>query len=171
MRKYCLCVKAAYNTVKVGSYFSLKSKCSNLFGSNVVYKFTCSRDENISYLGETQRHLFKRISEHSDRKSDSPFLSLNFFLFLFSTTTNDFITVFIFVFLIIHFFDFVFLTLMFFFVEPFVYFVRLFVNIFAQFVLFATPNLNLKNKNMNMTKNVDVDVNVILIFIFSIINK
>jgi hypothetical protein len=72
MRNYNLCVKAAYNTVKVGSYFGLKSKCSYLFESNVVYKFTCSRDENISYIGETQRHLFTRISDHNDNKSDSP---------------------------------------------------------------------------------------------------
>ena len=72
MRNYHLCVKAAYSTVKVGSYFSLKSKCSDLFDSNVVYKFTCSRDGNISYIGETQRQLFRRISEHSDKTSDSP---------------------------------------------------------------------------------------------------
>ena len=72
MRNYNLCVKAAYSTVKVSSYFSLKSKCSDLFDSNVVYKFTCSRDENVSYIGETQRQLFRRISEHSDKTSDSP---------------------------------------------------------------------------------------------------
>ena len=54
MLNYHHCVKAAYNTVKVRSYFSLKSKCSNLFESNVVYKFTCSRDEIVSYIGETQ---------------------------------------------------------------------------------------------------------------------
>ena len=60
------------STVKVSSYFSLKSKCSDLFDSNVVYKFTCSRDENVSYIGETQRQLFRRISEHSDKTSDSP---------------------------------------------------------------------------------------------------
>ena len=72
MRTHNIWVKAAYKTSKTGSYFGLKSKCSHLFASNVVYKFTCSRDENISYLGETRRQLFQRINEHTDRTRDSP---------------------------------------------------------------------------------------------------
>ena len=71
MRKYNLWVKAAFSTTKTGSYFNLKSKCSNLFESNVVYKFTCSRDENVSYIGETRRHLFQRITEHNSSNSSS----------------------------------------------------------------------------------------------------
>ena len=53
------------------NYFNLKSKCSRLFAANVLYKFTCSNDSSITYLGETKRQLFKRISDHkgTDKKS------------------------------------------------------------------------------------------------------
>ena len=71
MRKYNLWVKAAFNTTKTGSYFNLKSQCSNLFANDVGYKFTCSRDENISYIGETRRHLYQRIIEHTSSSSNS----------------------------------------------------------------------------------------------------
>ena len=64
-------IKVAFSTTKVGEYFSLKSKCSILFKSNVVYKFTCSRDRSTTYIGETQRQLFRRIQDHrgDDKKS------------------------------------------------------------------------------------------------------
>ena len=71
MLQYKLWVKAAYKTTKVASYFSLKSKMSNLFKSNVVYKFTCSRDESIAYIGETQRCIFERIADHTDKTKES----------------------------------------------------------------------------------------------------
>ena len=66
MRAYGLYVKAAYNTKKVASYFSLKSKCSSLFEGSVVYEFSCSRDENKTYIGCTRRQLFRRITDHND---------------------------------------------------------------------------------------------------------
>ena len=71
LRKYGVDVTVSYRTTKVSNYFSLKSKCSELFTSNVIYKFTCSQDENISYIGETRRQLFKRVEEHvkSDKES------------------------------------------------------------------------------------------------------
>ena len=65
MREYDIAIKAAYTTTKVGAVFSLKSKCSRLFDSNVVYKFSCFCDKNISYLGETRRQLFRRIMDHT----------------------------------------------------------------------------------------------------------
>ena len=65
MREYDIVIKAAYTTTKVGAVFSLKSKCSSLFDSNVVYKFSCFCDKNISYLGETRRQLFRRIIDHT----------------------------------------------------------------------------------------------------------
>ena len=71
MQAHGLWVKAAYNTKKVASYFSLKSKCSSLFKANVVYQFSCSRDENKSYIGATRRQLFRRIRDHNDPKKDS----------------------------------------------------------------------------------------------------
>ena len=62
---------AAYTTTKVGSYFNLKSRTPKLFVSNLVYKFICSRDETTTYIGETNRHLFRRIADHAgkDKKS------------------------------------------------------------------------------------------------------
>ena len=69
MNKHQVSVRAAYKTVKVSSYFSLKDKCSDLFRSNVVYRFTCSDDKNSSYIGETKRHLFERIVEHCLKKT------------------------------------------------------------------------------------------------------
>ena len=64
LNEYDVQIKIAYRTTKVGSYFNLKTQCSQLFKSNVVYKFKCSRDENTSYIGESKRNLFARISEH-----------------------------------------------------------------------------------------------------------
>ena len=40
--------------------------CSEEFNANVVYKYTCSVDQNISYIGETSRQMFRRIAD--DRK-------------------------------------------------------------------------------------------------------
>ena len=71
LREHGVKVVSSYNTTSTGSYFNLKSSCSKFFKSNVVYKFTCSRDQRVSYIGETTRQLFKRIQEHkgSDKKS------------------------------------------------------------------------------------------------------
>ena len=59
---YCTCFKTR-------SYFQLK--CSTPFPllSNVVYKFSCSRDTNISNIGMTTRHLGTRIQEHLQHKT------------------------------------------------------------------------------------------------------
>ena len=67
-------IKAAFWTTKVGEYFNLKSKCSRLFTANVVYKFTCSSDSGITYLGETKRQLFKRVSDHKGNDKNSAVL-------------------------------------------------------------------------------------------------
>ena len=42
----------------------MKDGCPAFLASNVVYKFTCSLDEGISYIGKTERHLFTRVQEH-----------------------------------------------------------------------------------------------------------
>ena len=52
-------------------YPSSKVHRPPLFESNVVYKFTCSRDENISYIGETRRQLFQRIIDHNTSNKNS----------------------------------------------------------------------------------------------------
>ena len=53
-----------FSTFKVGSYFRLKSKTPPLFKSNIVYKFCCPCDEDMSYIGMTVRQWFVRIEEH-----------------------------------------------------------------------------------------------------------
>ena len=62
---------SAFKTQKVGSYFSLKPTSPFLFQSNVVYKFTCHRDGGPTYIGETRRQLFQRVTDHrgKDKKS------------------------------------------------------------------------------------------------------
>ena len=72
MRGYDLDVRAAFSTTKVSSYFCLKTQPSLFFKADVVYKFTCTRDESISYIGETRRQFYERITDHTtgrDKKS------------------------------------------------------------------------------------------------------
>lgn len=64
-------LRAAYRTTKTGAYFRLKQKVPMLLRSDVVYEFKCSRDENVRYIGETQRQIFKRISEHASSKTSA----------------------------------------------------------------------------------------------------
>ena len=71
LQNYEVSITVAYRTTKVSSYFSLKSRCSELFQSNVIYKFNCSQDEKISYIGETRRQFFKRVEEHTTTDKQS----------------------------------------------------------------------------------------------------
>ena len=71
IKKYGLTIIPSYTTTAVGSYFSLKTNCSRPFKSNVTYKFTCAEDQQVSYIGETKRQLFKRVSEHTKTDKNS----------------------------------------------------------------------------------------------------
>lgn len=53
-----------FNTFKVSNYFSLKCQTPKQLLSNVVYKYTCLCDTNITYIGKTKRHMAVRILEH-----------------------------------------------------------------------------------------------------------
>ena len=57
-------INVYYATLKVGSYFQLKCVTPVELVSNVVHKFFCSCDANMSYIGTTARHLATRIQEH-----------------------------------------------------------------------------------------------------------
>ena len=57
-------ITIVYKTTKVQEYFSLKSKTPLILNSNVVYKFTCSCDVNVTYIGTSTRHLSIRAGEH-----------------------------------------------------------------------------------------------------------
>ena len=58
-----------YTCFKTGSYFQLKSFTPFLLLLNVVYKFSCSRDANVSYFGVTTLHLGIRIQEDLHHKT------------------------------------------------------------------------------------------------------
>ena len=57
-------ITIVYKTTKVQEYFSLKNKTPLILNLNVVYKFTCSRDVNVTYIGTSARYLSSRTGEH-----------------------------------------------------------------------------------------------------------
>ena len=66
---YCIDIRVAFTSFKVRNYFSLKCRTPLPLLANVVYKFTCSRDANITYIGKTIRHLATRVKEHGTSPS------------------------------------------------------------------------------------------------------
>ena len=64
-------VRVAYRNFKVGNYFGLKDQTPDLFASNLVYQFRCSEVGDVSYIGTTTRHLWKRLDEHLNPRSNS----------------------------------------------------------------------------------------------------
>ena len=73
VRKYCksIDVKLIFTTCKIRDSFSNKDRLTGFsYTTNVIYKYVCARC-NASYVGETSRHLSKRINEHynTDKKS------------------------------------------------------------------------------------------------------
>ena len=57
-------VNIVYSTVKVGSFFRLKSRTPETLLSRVVYKFTCLGDPSTAYVGVCSRFVIERIREH-----------------------------------------------------------------------------------------------------------
>ena len=53
-----------YKSFKIGRYFQLKFNSPLALCSNVVYKFTCSCDKNLTYCGTATRHLITKVREH-----------------------------------------------------------------------------------------------------------
>ena len=72
MKKFGVRIFIYYTTIKTGSYFNLKSKTPDALMSNVVYKFACSRDVNLTYIGMSTRHLATRAREHLCCNSKKP---------------------------------------------------------------------------------------------------
>ena len=64
VQKHNIVIKPAYTSKEVFNYFNNKSKCSEVFDTNVIYKYTCSADHSISYIGETSQQIFQRITDH-----------------------------------------------------------------------------------------------------------
>ena len=53
-----------YKTFKVGNYSNLKSRTPTPLVSNVVYRFSCPREADLTYIGKSARHLVTRAKEH-----------------------------------------------------------------------------------------------------------
>ena len=69
---YNIEVLPVFTSTKVGDFFSLKSKTPLPYSSNVVYKFSCLRDADCSYIGQTKRHLVTRVNEHVELSRVEP---------------------------------------------------------------------------------------------------
>ena len=68
---YNIEIKPVFTSTKLSKYFSLKERCSQSYSSNIVYKFTCPKNKDISYIGESKRQFFKRIEEHKHNDKNS----------------------------------------------------------------------------------------------------
>ena len=55
----------------MSEYFKTKSKCSQIFVANVIYKCTCSANQRISYIGDTVLQIFRRIADYKGRHKHS----------------------------------------------------------------------------------------------------
>ena len=62
-----------FKTFKVSNYFRLKDLTPVSLMSNIVYKFNCPVDQDMSYIGMTTRHLITRVKEHKSRKCSAIF--------------------------------------------------------------------------------------------------
>jgi len=63
-------LKIISRTQKIEGMFSNKSSTQLGFFSDLIYQYTCNGC-NATYIGETSRHLCKRIQEHSRKESGS----------------------------------------------------------------------------------------------------
>ena len=73
--KECLDVelRPVFESFKVKNYFSLKCKTPTYLCNNVTYKYTCQRDADVFYIGETTRHIVARAGEHLNISSPSQY--------------------------------------------------------------------------------------------------
>ena len=65
-------ITPVFTKLKVSDYLSLKSLAPKLITSNVVYKFMCLCDANLTYIGKTKRHLMVRCLEHLEYEKPKP---------------------------------------------------------------------------------------------------
>ena len=79
--KYCkyYFARIVFTSFKIGTYFSPKDQLPLTFRLNVVNKFKYA-NFNVSYIGETSRHIKSRIEEHT-RKDISLVTTMKVFLF------------------------------------------------------------------------------------------
>ena len=69
-------VRVVFSPTKISSFLSTKDKIPSALKSFVVYRFICSNCQ-VSYVGETCRHLQERIDEHFKSKFSHIFKHLS----------------------------------------------------------------------------------------------
>ena len=52
-----------FKTITISSYFNIKSRTPSYLQSNVVYRYTYSRDLNVTNIGYSARHLITRAKK------------------------------------------------------------------------------------------------------------
>ena len=57
-------ISTYFTSCKTGRFFSLKSKTPLDLMACVVYKYSCLKDSDTSYIGKTKRHIATRAMEH-----------------------------------------------------------------------------------------------------------
>ena len=57
-------IKICFITKRLRSVLPIKNQTSIFLRSSIVYKFQCSADPNICYIGETGRQLIRRVKDH-----------------------------------------------------------------------------------------------------------
>ena len=57
-------VKICFTRTRLRTFFAIKDATASCLRSSVIYKFCCSGDPNIAYVGETGRQLARRINDH-----------------------------------------------------------------------------------------------------------
>ena len=63
--KFKVEIRVIYTTFKVKNFFRLKCKTPLPLLSNVVYRFSCVENAQISYIGYTKRHMTTSVLEHT----------------------------------------------------------------------------------------------------------
>ena len=66
LKQFDVRLNALNRTNKVGEYFQLKSATPLSLCSNVFYKFICSCDTNLIYIGKSSRHLITKVRAHQN---------------------------------------------------------------------------------------------------------
>ena len=69
-------IRVVFSPTKMSSFFSTKDRMPSTLKSFVGYRFNCANCQ-VSYVGETCRHLHVRINEHFKSKSSHIFKHLN----------------------------------------------------------------------------------------------
>ena len=59
-------IKICFVIKRLRGILPIKNKTSTFLRSSIVYKFQCSADPNVSYIGETGRQLIRRVKDHTD---------------------------------------------------------------------------------------------------------